>query len=300
VGDELPSTIGPYRVLRRLGEGGVAEVFLAVAYGAAGFEKRVALKRLRPELQGDGRLEKLLVDEARIAARLQHGRLVGVHELALDPTTGSYYVRLDAVDGPSLAELVRRRGPLAPALALFVAEELALALAVVHDARDDAGRPLGLVHRDLSPSNVLVSTNGEVKLADFGLAKATHLQTTTRANVVKGTYAYMSPEQVAGAPLGPASDQFALASTVHELLTGRRAFDGDTVHATMDSVRSAPPAPLPAELPSEISALLARCHEKSPAARFPSTEALVEAIAAVRRALPLAGSLDLARVVRAA
>jgi len=299
VADDLPSTIGPYRVLRRLGEGGVAEVFLAIAYGAAGFEKRVALKRLRPELQGDPRLEKLLVDEARLAARLQHGRLVGVHDLALDPATGSYYVRLEAVDGPSLAELLRRRGALAPALALFVAEELALALAAVHAATDDAGRPLGLVHRDLSPSNVLVSTAGEVKLADFGLAKATQLQTTTRANVVKGTYAYMSPEQVSGAPLGPASDQFALASAVHELLGGRRAFDAESVHATMDAVRSAPPAPLPPTIPPEVQALLARYHAKPPAARFPSTAALVEAIAAARRALPPAGPLDLARVVTA-
>jgi serine/threonine-protein kinase len=297
VADDLPSTIGPYRILRRLGEGGVAEVFLAVAHGAAGFEKRVALKRLRPELQGDPRLEKLLVDEARLAARLQHGRLVGVHELALDPTTGSYYVRLDAVDGPSLAELLRRHGPPPPALALFIAEELALALAALHAATDDAGRPLGLVHRDLSPSNVLVSRAGEVKLADFGLAKATQLQTTTRANVVKGTYAYMSPEQVAGAPLGPASDQFALASTTHELLTGRRAFDADSVHATMDAVRNAPPAPLPAELPREVAATLARCHAKDPAARFPSTAALVEALASARRALPPAGPLDLARLL---
>ena len=185
----------------------MAEVFLAVAYGASGFEKRVAIKTLRPELEGSGELERLLIEEARLGARLAHRNLVGVHELGV--AEGRYYVRMDHVDGADLAWLLGRERPPAE-LSLWIAGELALALDCVHAATDDEGRPLGLVHRDVSPSNVLLSRRGEVFLGDFGIAKATLLQDVTRAGVRKGKYAYMSPEQVSGKPLGPASDLFGL------------------------------------------------------------------------------------------
>src|SRR5262249_21211415 len=192
---DLPQRIGPYRVLERLGAGGMAEVFLAVAYGASGFEKRIAIKTVLPELRGEGDFERFLIEEARLGARLQHRNLVGVHELGVD--AGTYYVRMAYVDGADLASLLRGE-PLDPALALLISEEVTLALEYVHGFRDEAGRPLGLVHRDVSPANILVSRAGDVKLADFGVAKATLLLEVTRANVRKGKYAYMAPEQVAG------------------------------------------------------------------------------------------------------
>lgn len=294
----LPARIGPYRVLRRIGRGGIAEVFLAEQVGASGFSKRVAVKRLLPELAGHAELERALIAEATLGARLAHRNLVSVLGLAVDG--GSYYAVLEYIDGGDLAALAARAGaPLPPALALLVAEELALALDFVHRAADDGGRPLGLIHRDVSPSNVLVSVEGEVKLADFGLAKATLLADVTRGNLRKGTFAYMSPEQVAGEPLGATSDQFSLAILLVELMTGHRPFDGDTAHATMENIRRAD-APDLAGLPQPLPALLRRCLARDPAERFATAELLRAELAMLRRALWPAAPPDLAAWVRAA
>jgi serine/threonine-protein kinase len=282
--------IGPYRVLRRIGQGGMAQVFLAVGYGASGFEKRVAVKTLLPELSGDGERERLLIEEAKLGARLTHRGLVQVHQLGV--ADGSYYVVMEWIDGADLATLVKR-APLPPELALFVAEETALALAYLHALADDAGRPLGLVHRDVSPSNILVSRAGEVKLADLGIAKATALADITRANVRKGKYAYMSPEQVTGEPVTAAADQFGLGVTLSELVCGRRPFDGEGPHDTMERIRRAEP-PDVAALPEPARAIVLRCLRREPAARFPDTPSLARALAAARRALPTVGELELA------
>ncbi len=219
-----PSAFGPYQLLERLGQGGMAEVFRAKAFGASGFETTVVVKRLLPERAGDPHYEKMFIEEARLHARLHHRNLVQAHELGV--VEGAYYVRLEWVDGADLGTLLAGRA-MEGALALLVGEELALALDYVHRAADEAGRPLGLVHRDVSPSNVLLSKEGEVKLADFGIAKATLLREQTRSGVRKGKYAYMSPEQVRGAALSAASDQYALAVTLAELLTGERPFDDE-------------------------------------------------------------------------
>ena len=291
----LIEQLGPYRLLRRLGRGGMAEVFLAVGYGASGFEKHVAVKRLLPELAGTGELEHLLISEARLGARLRHRNLVQVLGLGID--AGVYYVVLEWIDGTDVETLARHR-PLSPALALLIAEEVALALDYLHRARDDAGRPLGLVHRDVSPSNVLISREGEVKLGDLGVAKATLLADVTRGNLRKGKYAYMSPEQVNGEALTAASDQFGLGVMLYELVCGRRPFDGDTVLATMENIRRAEPD-LDA-VPADVRGVLARCLAARPEARYPSAEALRSAIAAVRRDLPAAALPDLAAWVRQA
>jgi serine/threonine protein kinase len=289
---DLPRQLGPYRVLRRLGRGGMAEVFLAMAYGASGFEKPVALKTLLPELAGLGEFERILIEEARIGARLSHRNLVGVHDLGTDD--GAYYVRMDYVDGADLGSLTRDgTRPPAP-IALLVAEEVALALDYVHRAADDAGRPLGLVHRDVSPSNVLLSRAGEVKLADFGIAKATMLADVTRGGVRKGKYAYMSPEQVAGpaSALTAASDQFGLGVTLYELLTGARPYDADSPLETMDRIRDARPPDVTALEPAS-AAIVLRCLRRDPADRFPDAEALRAAIAEARRVHAPAATPDL-------
>jgi serine/threonine protein kinase len=288
--------IGPYRIVRKLGQGGMAQVFLAVAYGASGFEKRVAIKMLLPELEQSAELVRALIDEARLGAQLVHQNLVQVHQLGV--AEGRYYVVMDFVDGQDLATLARRGAP-PPSLALLVGEELARALDYVHRVRDEAGRPLGLVHRDVSPSNVLCSRAGEVRLGDFGVAKATLLADITRGNVRKGKYAYMSPEQVVGEPLTPASDQFSLGVTLYELLAGRRPFDGEGVHDTMDKVRRAEP-PDVAALPAVTRPLVLRCLMRSPAARFGSAEELRQALAEARRAFPEVGEPALAAWVEGA
>ncbi|MCZ7683051.1 MAG: protein kinase [Sandaracinaceae bacterium] len=145
---ELPRRLGPYTLLERLGHGGMAEVFLARAVGASGFEKPVAIKVLKTEHQGDGELERMLIEEAKLGAKLAHRNLVQVHDLGVDG--GVCYVRMDYVDGADL-DTLRHAGPPSVPLALLVAEEVALALAYVHSLTDSEGRPLGLVHRDVSP-----------------------------------------------------------------------------------------------------------------------------------------------------
>jgi eukaryotic-like serine/threonine-protein kinase len=287
----LPLRIGPYQVLRKLGQGGMAQVLLALAVGASGFQKHVALKTLLPELVGDGELERLLIEEARLMAGLSHRGLVQVHDLGVDD--GVYYVRLDWVDGVDLRAL----RPLPVELVLLIAEELAAVLAYVHAACDAQGRPLGLVHRDVSPSNVLVSRSGEVRLADFGLAKATRLRDVTRANQRKGTYAYMSPEQAAGEPLSAASDQFSLGATLYELATGRRPFEADTVHGTLDAIARSEPD-LEA-LPPALRPLLGRCLGRAASSRYASMAELGHAIAAARLHVAPVGPLDLAARVAA-
>lgn len=285
---ELPRQLGPYRLVRRLGAGGMAEVFLALAFGASGFEKRVVLKVLRPEHVGNPTYERMFLEEGRLGARLSHRNLVGVHDLGL--AEGTYYVRLDYVEGADLASLLARGLP-GTALALFVVDELALALSAVHGLEDDAGRLLGLVHRDVTPSNVLVSRLGEVKLADFGIAKATLLKDQTRSGVRKGTYAYMSPEQVRGRALGPASDLFSLGITLHELLTGRRPFDGETPLETMERIREAEPGPL-TDVDEDLRPLLRSCLARRPEDRVASAEGLRQRLAPLRRARPEAGPAE--------
>lgn len=276
---DLPRQLGPFRLHRRLGHGGMAEVFLATGYGASGFEKQVAIKTLLPHLWGDGELQRLLIDEAKLGARLRHRNLVQVHDLGTDE--GVYYVCMDYVDGADLGTLTGGERP-SVELSLLVVEELALGLEYAHGLRDEAGRPLGVVHRDVSPSNVLVSRAGEVKLADLGIAKATKLKETTRANIRRGKYAYMSPEHVAGRALSAHSDQFGLGVVLVELLTGERPFDGATPAETMDRIREAAPPDVKA-LDADLGAIVTTCLGGSPGARFEDTAALRRAISAARR-----------------
>jgi serine/threonine-protein kinase len=286
----MRATLGPYAIIRRLGRGGMAEVFLGTAHGASGFERKVALKTLLPELQGEPALERALIHEARLAGRLAHRNLVAVLDLGVDDCVT--YVVMEYVDGADLETLTRtRRLPLP--LALLVAEELALGLSYLHTATDDRGLPLGLVHRDVSPSNILVSRAGEVKLSDFGIAKATALADLT-GGTRKGKYAYMSPEQLAGEPLTAASDQFSLAVTLIELATGTRPFDAETPFATMENIRRGTLPDL-SSLPADVAALL---HRALSASRFPSTESLRLALAAARRNLPPCAPPDLAAFLR--
>ena len=290
-------SIGPYALVRRLGRGGMAEVHLARALGASGFERLVAIKTLAPELAGEAELERALIHEATLAGRLAHRNLVAVTNLGVD---NGYYVVLEYVDGGDLATLVRAR-PLPEPLALHVVHEVALGLAYLHDARDERGLPLGIVHRDVAPANILVSTTGDVKLGDFGVAKATALVDRTAAGTRKGRYAYMAPEQLAGAPVTAAADQFGLAVTLVELLVGQRPFPGqDLDHPPwqlLDELRATPPAL--AGVAADLHPLIARALAVEPRARFPSIDALRRALASVQRTRSPVDAADLAAWVRA-
>lgn len=284
----LPRPFGPFVLERRLGQGGMAEVFLARVFGASGFEKRVVVKTLREELLGTPDLERMFLEEARLQALLTHRNLVQAHDVGV--AEGRPWVRLDWVDGVELASLPL---PLPAPVVRFVGAELALGLHALHEAKDEQGRPLGVVHRDVSAKNVLVSRWGEVKLADFGIARATQLREQTRGGVRKGTYAYMSPEQVSGRPLTVASDQFSLATLLFELATGQRPFDAATPLETMDRIREAVPPSMDG-LPAELAAVLRRALAREPGDRFASSR---ELRAALRGSGEVADELTLAALV---
>jgi len=290
-------SIGPYALVRRLGRGGMAEVHLARSLGASGFERLVAIKTLAPELAGEAELERALIHEATLAGRLSHRNLVTV--LGLGVADGSYYVVLEYVDGGDLASLVRRR-PLPEALALHVVSEVALGLAYLHAARDPRGLPLGIVHRDVAPANVLVSTSGDVKLGDFGVAKATALADRTAAGTRKGRYAYMAPEQLAGEPVTAAADQFGLAVTLVELLAGHRPFPGQDLDQPpwqlLDELRAKPPAL--DGIADDLRAVVARALAIEAEDRFASIDELRLALAAAQRERAVVGPAELAAFVR--
>ena len=294
--DDLPATIGPYPVLRRLGHGGMAEVLLCRSLGASGFERLVAIKRPLPAFADDGELQRLLIAEARVGARIQHRNLVAVHGLGLHD--GTYYVVMDHVDGADL-DTLRRRHAAPPALAVHLVAEVLLGLHHLHTLTDDAGRPLGLVHRDVSPSNVLVSRSGEVKLADYGIAKATYLAGDTQANVRRGKYAYMSPEQVAGEPLDARSDEFGVGVMLVELLTGRRPYEGDGPAQVLDRIRRADPPDLSA-LPPALAQVAARCLSARSVDRHAHALAVRDALLDATPAAARMGPPEVAAWLRAA
>ncbi len=269
---ELPRPFGPFVLEVKLGQGGMAEVFRARVFGASGFEKVVVVKTLREELLGTPELERMFLEEARLQARLSHRNLVQAHDLGV--TEGRPWVRLDFVDGVDLSALAL---PLPLELVRFIGGELALGLHALHEAKDEAGRGLGIVHRDVSRKNVLLSNLGEVRLADFGIARATQLREQTRGGVRKGTWAYMSPEQVSGLPLTAASDQFSLATLMVELITGARPFDGPTPLETMDRIREAQTPGLEG-IDSVLRAVLRQALQKDPRARFSSSRELRAAV----------------------
>ncbi len=217
---------GRYTIRGKLADGGMAEIFLAVQHGAEGFEKPVVLKRILTQYSADPQFRNMLLDEAHISMSLQHGNIVQVLDLGV--ASGRYFLALELVDGWDLEKILQRAhaaGLIWPsALALYVGAVVCRALAYAHGQSRD-GRPLGIVHRDISPNNVLVSAEGEVKLADFGIAKAQRKREQTAAGVIKGKVAYMSPEQAQGGAVDRRSDIFSVGSMLYRMVTDRLPFE---------------------------------------------------------------------------
>lgn len=286
------TAIGPYQVVRLLGRGGMAEVHLALALGASGFEREVAIKTVAA-VPPEEALERALIREAVIGARLHHANLVAVLGLGVD-VGGGYYVVLEYVDRGDLARHLD--GPMPEPLALFVVHEVALGLAHLHAATDRRGLPLGIVHRDVGPTNVLVSSTGDVKLGDFGIAKATALADRTAAGTRKGRYSYMAPEQLDPSdppvPLTAAADQFGLGVMLVELITGRRPFAGETPWAVLASIRGG--APALAELYPDVRAVALKALAIDPRDRFTSVDELRAVLAVIMRGRAAAGRVELA------
>jgi len=240
--------IGPYEILGTVAEGGMGEVLLAALRREAGFEKRVALKRTLPALARDPGFLSRFEAEARNAALLTHRHIVQVFDFGRHE--GAAWLAMEYVHGVDLKALFDRLGgaPLPAALAVEVGVACAQALHYAHRALDPSGRPLGLVHRDVSPQNVLLSFEGDIKLADFGLALIAE-EAARAPGAIVGKYAYMSPEQAAGQPVDARSDAFALGVVLYEALSGRRCFAADDGPlATLDRVLCARPRAAPEAL----------------------------------------------------
>jgi serine/threonine protein kinase len=222
----LQAPIGPYRIDRRLATGGMAEVFVARREGPHGFTKRVALKRILPQYAGDPDFVAMFIDEAKVAARLEHPNVVQVFDFG--EHSGSLFLAMELVEGTNVNRLMRAsaaRGEIIPLdTALYIAAETAQALGYAHRLQDDEGKPIGFVHRDVSPANVLLTATGHVKLSDFGIAKVAAQSRHTEDGHVRGKLGYMSPEQVLGKPIDGRSDVFTLATVLAEMLVGEPLF----------------------------------------------------------------------------
>src|SRR5579859_155424 len=236
---------GPYELLEPLASGGMARVFRARMIGAAGFEKIVAIKFMLPSFAGNPEAVKMFVDEARLAATLSHANIVGI--LDFGERDGSYYIAMEYVAGANLRVLLRRASETGrharPLVASHLVAEVARGLDYAHRKSDSEGRPLFIVHRDVSPQNIVVSWTGEVKVLDFGIARSRARNTQTVSGTIKGKYAYMSPEQAAGQPLDRRSDIFSLGAVLYELLAHQKAYP-DAGLSTLSKVRNAEFAPL--------------------------------------------------------
>ena len=275
-----PEVFGKYHLLEKIATGGMAEVFRARSYGMAGFEKILVIKRILDHLSRDDEFIKLFIDEARIAVSLLHVNIVQVFDLG--EVDGKYYMAMEYVHGLDMARLVARSqriGPYPVALACFVVTEVLKALQFAHQRRDEDGKPLDIVHCDISPQNVLVSFAGEVKITDFGISRA-GFQATTH-EVIRGKYAYMSPEQVEGRHLDGRSDLFSLAIVLYELLTGRRLFKARNRDETLLRVRRAEvpsPRSYRAELSEELEAFLLKALARRPEDRFQEAAEMHDAL----------------------
>jgi serine/threonine protein kinase len=266
---DVPERLGPYQIIRRLAYGGMAEVFLGKLRGADGFVKQVVIKRILPQHSENGEFIRMFRDEARITSQLFHGNIVQVIEFG--EHQGQHHLVLEYVDGPSLsvtlATLRERSKRLSIVEAAHIAGEVARALDYAHRKRDAAGVPLQVVHRDVTPSNILLSREGEVKLADFGIARArARLATTaTDSGVLKGKLAYMAPETLLLGNADALTDLFALGAVLYAMLTGEPAFRGESEAETISRIIGASPR-LPSELnpdvPPELDALVARLLSK--------------------------------------
>ncbi|MFH1809487.1 MAG: BREX system ATP-binding domain-containing protein [Pseudomonadota bacterium] len=280
-----PSRIGQYEILKRLARGGMGEIYLARQLGIAGFERLVIVKTMLSDLASESHTVDQFFDEARLAANLNHPNVVSTFELGRSEQR--YYIAMEYIHGVNLAELeaqVRSRGArIPPRVGAAMLRSAALGLDYAHHAVDLSGRPMQVVHRDVSPQNLMVRLDGGVKVVDFGIAHATNRFVKTEHNAIKGKLLYLSPEQVRGEPLTEASDQFSLGSVAWRLFTGSPLFKGDNPGETMYRIVTAP-VPSLCEMvegfPGELDAVIQRMLQRQPQARYADCGAAARALQA--------------------
>ena len=267
-------TVKQFEILEMIAKGGMAEVFRAKTSGVQGFEKEVCVKKILPHLTEDDSFVEMFVNEAKLAATLSYANIVHVHDLCRS-AAGEFFIVMEYVHGKDLSDVIRAAqlaGREVPVdLAIHVGREMLKGLYYAHNKTDPEGAPLNIIHRDISPHNVLVSFMGEVKLTDFGIAKASSIMNKTAVGILKGKYGYMSPEQARGQPLDHRSDIFNTGIVLYELLVGERCFAGSSDFSTLNLMRNAevtPPTKINAKLPKEMEAIILKALSKDKKDRF--------------------------------
>jgi eukaryotic-like serine/threonine-protein kinase len=264
-----------YRVIEKIAAGGMAEVFRAESAGLEGFKKTVAIKRVLPHLSQKKQFIGMFLDEARLSASLSHSNVVQVFDIGVGDET--YFIVMEYVDGANLKAVIEHRKTLGRPLPMEAACLIALrtceGLAYAHEAQDALGQPLGIVHRDVSPPNVLITRHGEVKVVDFGLAKANSQLESSEPGIIKGKFSYLSPEAAQGEEVDQRTDIFATGIMLWEMITGQRLFMGDTDLGTVRLVQAARVPPLSQyvkDVPAALEQILGHSLARDPATRYQS------------------------------
>ncbi len=273
-----------YKVAEKVDAGGMAEIFRGYAFSLDGIQKQVAIKRVRPHLATNKKFIKMFIDEARLCMRLNHANITQVFDVGR--AQGTYFLVMEFVDGANLRKIMQaaaERGYRIPVeISIHILLDVCKALSHAHEARDEEGTPLNIVHRDVSPPNVLVSKQGEVKITDFGLAKAVTQIEATDPGVVKGKFSYLSPEAAEGKQVDSRSDIFSCGIMLHELLTGRRLFMGKTDLETVDLVKKceiSPPSALNPDVDNELDEIVLRALARDRKRRYQAARDMGDALA---------------------
>lgn len=279
-----PRKFGKYLLLDRIGTGGMAEIFRARQFGAAGFQKQLAVKKILQHLADSDEFVRMFIDEAKITVALQHANVVQIYDLG--SVGREYFIAMEFIAGKDLLNLLIRctqlRIRVPHKLAVFIIIEVLKGLEAAHNAVDGRGRPLEIIHRDVSPSNVLISYDGEVKIGDFGVARAAHREGKTRAGAMKGKLGYMSPEQVTGRPIDQRTDLFSAGIILYEMLAMNRMFAGESELETMMLVRDCDVAGaierMPAGVPDGLKPVLNKALARNADDRYQTATAFLDAL----------------------
>src|SRR3984885_1883734 len=295
-----------YRVVEKLESGGMAEVFRAESEGLQGFRKQVAIKRVLPHLSSKKKFISMFLDEARLSAQLSHSNCVQVFDIGVGDN--AFFIVMEFVDGANLKaiiEHIKKSGRDFPVeAAVYIGLELTKGLAYAHELTDNNGTPLHIVHRDMSPPNVLITKNGEIKIVDFGLAKANSQLEKSEPGIIKGKFSYLSPEAAMGQDVDARTDIFATGIILWELLTGQRLFMGETDFQTVKKVQQAQipsAAAINPDVPPELERILAKSLTRDPEARYRTARELGEVLSKLMFKLGTpVSAFDIAQIVIAA
>jgi len=278
-----PISFGRYFLIDKIAVGGMAEVFKAKSFSHGGFEKLLVIKRILQHLSDNEEFVDMFIDEAKISVELQHPNIVQIYDFGR--IAENYFIAMECVEGKDvkgiLRKLAERRKLLPMEYAVYIAHEMCKGLDYAHKRTDMQGAPLGIIHRDVSPSNILVSYSGEVKVADFGIAKAQISAYNTKGGVLKGKFEYMSPEQARGEELNNQADLFATGIILHEMLTGRRLFKSDSDIKTLERIKSVdvqPPSKLNPAIPKRLDDIVMRALSNDREIRFRDARELQTAL----------------------